>query len=104
MNYSAATRWLTLICFVLSLLVSVLGISGELYLEPWAGFEWPLLDDLTFVSALDVLFVTLLVCFLICFISSLLRRVSRPFVRCLLALPRKENLFDHGSRAPPLFC
>ncbi len=104
MKNAEAIRRLISLCFLLTLLLSVLGVSGELYPEPLVGIELPVLDDLVFLSALDLLFMTLLVCFLLCFFSDLLRSVTLPVASRQLALSSKEILFDHGSRAPPLFC
>lgn len=107
LSYTPFLRWFTSVCFLLCILASVLGVAvstSELNPEWLSLIELPLLEDNAALTALDSLVFILLTCLLIRLIGDLLRAVTLPVVPRDIALPNKEILFDHGSRAPPHSC
>ncbi len=107
LSYTPFIRWFTTVCFLLCVLASVLGVAvstSELNPEWLSLIELPLFEDSSVVNALDALVFILLTCLLIRLIGDLLRAITHPLVPRVIALPNKELLFDHGSRAPPHSC
>ena len=104
MKYTLPMRWLSVFSCVLIVSAGLLGVvlhASELNFDVLSLIDLSILEEELALTALDLLMIVLLVCFLIRLVTELLGRRAQLIPQRLWVLKSRELLFDHGSRAPP---